>query len=72
MPQPGEGWTVEEAAVILDPPITPDELRGLLTAARLTPIGQRRTGRRGRPSTVYETSELMRIHAAIVGIWHAA
>jgi hypothetical protein len=66
------GWSIEDAAAILDPPITADELRALVAAARITPTGTRRTGRRGRPREVYDPSELMRAHAAIVGIWHAA
>lgn len=72
MPQPDDGWTVEEAAAILDPTVTLDELRALLTVARVEPIGQRRTGRRGRPSAVYDPAELMRAHAALVGLWHSA
>lgn len=72
MPQPADGWTIEEAAALLDPPITPDELRALLLAARIEPSGQRRTGRRGRPSTIYDPAELMQAHAAMVGIWCSA
>lgn len=70
MKQSADGWTIEEAAAILHPPIEADELRALVVAARTQPVGQRKTGRRGRPSAVYDTSELMRAHAALVGLWH--
>lgn len=72
MPRPADGWTLEEAAAILDPHITLDELRALTTAARIQPVGQRRTGRRGRPITVYDPAELMCAHAALVELWHSA
>lgn len=69
MIRPADGWTIEEAAALLDPPITTEELRALVTAARTHPRGQRRTGRRGRPHFTYDPADLMRAHAAIVGVW---
>lgn len=69
MPPQADGWTLEEAAALLDPPITVDELRALTIAARTQPAGQRRTGRRGRPVTVYDPADLMRAHAAVVRVW---
>jgi len=70
--RPADGWTVEDAATLLDPPITADEVRALITAARIQPTGLRRTGRRGRAPFVYDPTDLMRGHAALVGIWHSA
>lgn len=68
----GEGWTIDDAAELLDPIMTAIELRALVAAARIQPIGVRRTGRRGRPSPIYDPAQLMRAHAAMVDVWHAA
>lgn len=67
-----DGWTLDDAAQLLDPPITPDELRALIVAARLQPTGIRRTGRRGRPAPTYDPADLMRAHAALVAFWYPA
>jgi len=58
-------WTIEDAAALLDPPMTADEVRALIHAARIRPVGQRRTGRRGRPADTYNPADLMRAHAGI-------
>lgn len=59
-------WTAEDAANLLDPPLTIEEVRALIRATRLTPVGTRRTGRRGRPAEIYDSDTLLRAHAAVV------
>jgi 2-keto-3-deoxy-L-rhamnonate aldolase RhmA len=58
-------WTVEDAAALLDPPMTVEQVRALIRAAAIPPAGQRRTGRRGRPAEVYDAATLLRAHAAL-------
>ncbi len=58
-------WTLEDAARLLDPPMTVEELRHLVHAARLQPVAARRTGRRGRPAPAYDSAQIMRAHAAL-------
>jgi hypothetical protein len=58
-------WTLEEAAQLLDPPMSVEQLRHLVQAAGLQPAGARRTGRRGRPAPTYSSTALLRAHAAI-------
>lgn len=60
-----ETWTLDEAAALLDPPMTAEQLRHLVQAAGLQPAGTRRTGRRGRPAPTYDSAALLRAHAAI-------
>jgi hypothetical protein len=59
-------WTLDEAAVLLDPPVTAEQLRLFIQAAQIRPAGQRRTGRRGRPTDTYDVPTLMRVHAVLV------
>jgi hypothetical protein len=68
------GWTIEEAAAILDPPLNPGQVRALVALAGLTPIGKRRSGGRGgRPAAVYDVAALVDAHAVIVPLlaWRA-
>lgn len=65
-------WTVEEAAELLDPPATPEQVLALLSLAWLRPAEdehgrprRRRTGRPGRPPLLYDASELQRAHAYV-------
>ncbi|MBA9002025.1 hypothetical protein [Thermomonospora cellulosilytica] len=58
-------WTAEDAARLLDPPMTVDQVRALIKAAGIRPVGQRRTGRRGRPAETYDPAVLIRAHAAL-------
>lgn len=63
------GWTLNDAATWLDPPISAETLGLLVRAARLNPIGNRRPPRGsngGRPAAVYEIRELQELHAAFV------
>lgn len=65
-------WTVEDAAALLDPPMTADQVRALIKAAAIQPVGQRRTGRRGRPADTYDPAVLLRAHAALAPFLVAA
>lgn len=60
-----DAWTLDEAAALLDPPMSVEQLRHLVQAAALQPVGTRRTGRRGRPAPTYSTAALLRAHAAL-------
>jgi hypothetical protein len=57
--------TLSEAAAILDPPMSADQLRAIVTALGWKPAGNRHTGKRGRPWPVYDAGELLKLHAAI-------
>lgn len=65
-------WTLDEAAQLLDPPITAEQLRHLVLAADIQPAGRRHTGRPGRPLPTYDAETLMRAHAAIAPLLAAA
>lgn len=60
-----DAWTLDEAAALLDPAMTVEQLRHLVQAAGLQPVGTRRTGRRGRPAPTYDSAVLLRAHAAL-------
>lgn len=60
-----DAWTLDEAAALLDPPMSVEQLRHLVQAVALQPVGTRRTGRRGRPAPTYDSAALLRAHAAI-------
>ncbi len=62
---PAVALTLGEAAQVLDPPVTEQQLRSIVTALRWQPRGWRRTGRPGHPAPLYETAELMQLHAAL-------
>jgi hypothetical protein len=57
--------TIAEAAAVLDPPMTEDQLRAIVTALGWKPHGARHTGRAGRPTAAYDATRLMQMHAAI-------
>lgn len=58
-------WTAEDAAALLDPPMSVEEVRALIRLAHIPAVGQRRTGRRGRPAPAYDPALLLRAHAAL-------
>lgn len=60
-----ETWTAEDAAAILDPPMSVEQVRALIRACGLRPVGTRHTGRRGRPAELYDSAALLRAHAGI-------
>jgi hypothetical protein len=65
MAAPGVALTVDEAVLVLDPPITRDQLAGLIAALGIRPVGKRQQPRKGRPCLTYDAAELMRLHAAV-------
>jgi hypothetical protein len=62
--------TLAEASQVLDPPMTEQQLRAIVTALGWKPAGNRHTGRRGRPWPVYEATEILQLHAALVPFLH--
>ena len=58
--------TLSEAAAVLNPPVTEQQLRQIVSALGWKPAGNRHTGKRGRPWPVYNADELLRLHAALV------
>jgi hypothetical protein len=65
MAAPGAALTVDEVVLVLDPPITCDQLAGLIAALGIRPVGKRHQPRKGRPRLTYDAAELMRLHAAV-------
>jgi hypothetical protein len=57
--------TLAEAVAVLDPPMTEQQLRAIVTALGWEPAGQRHTGRAGRPAAAYDATRLMGLHAAL-------
>lgn len=57
--------TLAEAAVLLDPPMTEDQLRAIVRALRWQPDGYRYTGRAGRPAPAYDATRILGLHAAL-------
>lgn len=63
------GWTIDDAAALLNPAMSAAQVRALVTIAGLEPIGKRRPGARGgRPAAVYDMGALMRAHAVVVAL----
>ena len=60
-----DGWTVEDAARILDPVMSAIEVRALIIAARIQPIGRRRHRGAGRPLRLYDPADLLQAHAGV-------
>lgn len=65
-------WTVEEAAELLDPPMSSDQVLHLLALANIAPSRRgdgtpqrRRTGKRGYQPLLYDAVELQRAHATV-------
>jgi len=57
--------TIDEAIMVLDPPITDRQLAALIAALGIRPVGKRREPRRGRPRLTYNLAELKRLHRAV-------
>lgn len=68
--QPDLLLTLSEAAKWLDPPMTEEQLRGLVHVARLRPRGFRRSGGAGRPARTYPMAKLNLLHAAVAPLIH--
>jgi len=58
--------TLAEAATILSPPITEQQLRAIISALGWRHSGARYTGRSGRPVLTYPWADLSGLHAALV------
>lgn len=58
--------TLAEAAQVLDPPMTEQQLRKIVRALGWQAADQRRTGKPGHPAPAYPAAGLMRLHAALV------
>ena len=59
-------FTLAEASEILNPPMTEQQLRLIVTALALSPAGSRHTGKAGRPLPTYDAATILRIHAALL------
>jgi len=57
--------TLAEAAPLLDPPMTEQQLQAIVRALGWHPDGHRYTGRAGRPTARYDATRLMQLHAAV-------
>jgi len=55
--------TLDEAAGLLDPPVTRHQARALAAIAGIEPCGYRRTGRRGHPPLEFDTEAIQRAQA---------
>jgi hypothetical protein len=66
MATPEAALTVHEAVTVLDPPMTHDQLAGLIAALGIRPVGKRPQSGLGRPRLTYDAAELMRLHAAVL------
>lgn len=60
------GLTVKELALLLDPPMSAEQIWHLVCLAGLKPCGYRRSGQRGRPAALYNARLVMEIHALLV------
>jgi hypothetical protein len=57
--------TLAEASQVLDPPMSEQQLRAIVTALGWLPHGVRHTGRAGRPTAAYDATRLLQLHAAL-------
>jgi hypothetical protein len=61
--------TLAEAAQVLDPPMTEQQLRLMVRVLGWQPCGERANGhpgRSGRQKATYDAAEILRLHAALV------
>lgn len=58
--------TLSEAAAILDPPVSEQQLRQIITALRWKPAGWRHRSGRGHPWPEYDATRIIRLHAALL------
>jgi hypothetical protein len=62
--------TLAEAAMVLDPPVTEQQLRAIVTALGWQPDGWRPRATRGHPFPEYQAAEILKLHAALVPFLH--
>lgn len=58
--------TLAEAAMVLDPPVSEQQLRQIVTALGWQPHGWRPRNGRGHPWPEYDATQLIRLHAALL------
>lgn len=54
--------TISEVQPLLDPVMSPRQIRTLLLIAGIEPCGTKHTGKSGHPSALYPVSDIMRAH----------
>ena len=59
-------FTLAEAAPLLNPPVTPEQLAAMVRALRLQPAGTRRTGKPGRPVRTFDWKQITLLHEALI------
>lgn len=59
-------FTLSEAATILNPPMTEQQLRMIIRALGRKPDGHRHTGKGGHPFDTFDAAWLMKLHAALI------
>lgn len=65
-------FTLGEAAAVLDPPLSEDELRAIIRALHWKPAGKRYTGRGGHPFDTFDMARIQRLHIALRPFMDAA
>jgi hypothetical protein len=56
-------FTLAEAATILDPPMTEQQMRALIRVLGWQPDGKRYSGQVGHPPDTFGAERIMRLHA---------
>jgi hypothetical protein len=62
--------TLAEASQVLDPPMSEQQLRAIVTALGWQPEGWRRRATRGHPFPTYNAGQILELHAALVPFLH--
>jgi hypothetical protein len=63
---------MRELADLLDPPVTVEQVFHLVRYIGLEPCGWRRSGRRGRPTALYDARVVMEAHTLLVPVMISA
>ncbi|MEV0616174.1 hypothetical protein AB0I81_22865 [Nonomuraea sp. NPDC050404] len=64
--RPDSNWTLSDAAALLNPELTADQVRAMIELFAIEPNGKRLTGRRGKPLPTYDPDLIQRAHAILV------
>lgn len=59
-------FTLGEAAEVLDPPLSEDQLRRIIRALGWKPAGHRYNGKSGHPPATWDLARIQRLHAALL------
>lgn len=63
----GNLWTINDAAALLDPPMTVDELRHMIRLFHIPARGRLRPGyATGRPPNLFAARDLLDAHALVI------